>query len=319
MAGDVYWIKLQTSTFDSETIVLLESMPEGDTILVIWFKMQILAGKCNAGGYLLLNGECPYSDEMLSTVFRRPLNTVRLAIAAFLRFKMVEVIDGAYFLPEWEKHQNISGLEKIREQTRQRVARHRAKPKNVTLHVTHGNATEKETEIEPEKQQQGSRKLLKDTPLCRITDQELRSLAERHGGKQLMLAADIAAETWRREKKEIPNPGGYLQSLCSSLVVPSWYQTPDERKAKAEEAEERRFASRKAQEETKAAEEKEAKAREEYWASITEAERSGFRLEAKETTKYGFELPGAAIAAMAKILAWESRSQMNTQEQLAPR
>jgi len=294
--------------------MLLESMPEGDTILVIWFKMQILAGKCNAGGYLLLNGERPYSDEMLATVFRRPLNTVRLAIAAFLSFKMVEIIDGAYFLPEWEKHQNVSGLEKIREQTRQRVARHRAKLKDVTLHVTHGNATEKETEIEPEKQQQGIRLLLKGTPLCRITDQELRSLAERHGGKQLMLAADIAAETWRRETKEIPNPGGYLQSLCSSLAVPSWYQAPDERKAKTQEAQERRLASRKAQEEKKAVEEKEAQAREDYWAAISEDERSGFRLEAKNTAKTGFELPGAAIAAMAKILAWESRSQMNTQE-----
>ena len=44
MGSDVFWIKLQTNTFDSETIMLLESMPEGDTILIIWFKMQILAG-----------------------------------------------------------------------------------------------------------------------------------------------------------------------------------------------------------------------------------------------------------------------------------
>jgi len=56
--GGVFWIKLQTNTFDTETITLLESMPEGDTILIIWLKMQILAGKCNAGGYLLLNGDC---------------------------------------------------------------------------------------------------------------------------------------------------------------------------------------------------------------------------------------------------------------------
>jgi len=175
MGNDVFWIKLQTSTFDSETIMLLESMPEGDTILIIWFKMQILAGKCNAGGYLLLNGECPYSDEMLATVFRRPLNTVRLAISAFLQFKMVEIIDGAYFLPEWEKHQNVSGLDKIREQTRQRVSRHRAKAKDVTLLVTQGNATETETESKLEKQQHEIRLLLSKTPLCRVTDQELKS------------------------------------------------------------------------------------------------------------------------------------------------
>lgn len=312
MSADVFWIKLQTSTFDSETIMLLESMPEGDTILVIWFKMQILAGKCNAGGYLLLNGECPYSDEMLATVFRRPLNTVRLAISAFLRFKMVEIIEGAYFLPEWEKHQNVSGLDKIREQTRIRVARHRAKPNDVTLLVTQGNATETETEIEPEKQQQEIRLLLGNTPFFRITDQELRSLAERHGGKQLMLAADIAAETWRRENKEIPNPGGYLQSLCSSLVIPSWYQSPEDRKAKAQAAEEKRTATRKTQEDKKAAEEKEILVRESYWASISETDRNNFRLAAKASMNPGFELPSAAIAAIAKSLAWESRTQMST-------
>ena len=216
MGSDVFWIKLLTSTFESEAIILLESMPEGDTILVIWFKMQILTGKCNAGGFLLLNEEHPYTDEMLATVFRRPLNTVRLAISAFLQFKMIEIIDGAYFLPEWEMHQNIDGLAKIREQTRQRVARHRAKPKDVTLHVTQCNAANTDTELEPEKQQQEIRLLLKGSPLNLISAQELRSLAERHGLKQLMIAADVAAETWRRENKEIPNPGGYLQSLCSS-------------------------------------------------------------------------------------------------------
>lgn len=204
MGSDVFWIKLQTRTFDSETIMLLESMPEGDTILVIWFKMQILAGKCNAGGYLLLNGERPYSDEMLATVFRRPLNTVRFAISAFLEFKMVEIIDGAYFLPEWGKHQNIIGLEKIREQTRQRVARHRAKPKDVTLRVTQSNVTETDKEIKLEKQQD-VRLLLKNTPLCRITDQELQSLIVRHRRQTVDAcrrhsSRDLAAREQRNSK-----------------------------------------------------------------------------------------------------------------------
>jgi predicted phage replisome organizer len=312
MGGDVFWIKLQTSTFDSETIMLLESMPEGDTILIIWFKMQILAGKCNANGYLLLNGENPYSDEMLATVFRRSLNSVRLAISAFLKFKMVEIIDGSYFLPEWEKHQNVGSLDKIREQTKQRVARYRAKAKGVTLQITHGNAAETETEIDLEKQQHEIRLLLENTPFRRLTDQELRSLAERHGGKQLMLAADIAVETWHRDKEEIHNPGGYLQSLCSSLIIPSWYHPLEDRKKKAQETEERKLASRKAQEDKKAEEEKELQAREAYWASVSETDQDKFHCAAKESMNPGFELPSVAIAAIAKNLAWESRTEMNT-------
>ncbi|MBE2889659.1 phage replisome organizer N-terminal domain-containing protein [Geobacter anodireducens] len=306
MGDGVFWIRLQTDTFDSETIMLLEAMPDGDTILVIWFKMQILAGKCNADGYLILNGECPYSDEMLATVFRRPLNTVRLAISAFVKFRMVEIIDGAYYLPEWEAHQNIRGLDKIREQTRQRVARHRAKAKGVTLPVTPSNATETEaeTEIELEKQQHNVRSLLKDTPLFRITDKELRSLAERHGCKPLMLAADIAAEAWRREKKEISNPGGYLQSLCTSLVVPSWYQSPEVRLAKTQAAEKMRLITKIAQEEKIAAEEKETLDREAYWASISETERDNFRHAAQKSMNPTFGLKDTIISAIAKTMAW---------------
>ena len=111
-------------------------------------------------------------------------------------------------------------MDKIREQTKVRVARHRAHNKTVTLPVTlpvtQGNAieTETETETELEKQQQEIRLLLGNTPLSRITDQKLRSLAERHGGNELMHIADIAAETWRRKNIDISNPGGYLQSLC---------------------------------------------------------------------------------------------------------
>ena len=316
MSADVYWIKLHTSTFDTEAIILLESMPEGDTILIIWFKLQILAGKCNAGGYLLLNDERPYSDEMLATVFRRPLNTVRLAISAFLQFKMVELVDGTYFLPEWEIYQNASGMDRIREQTKVRVARHRSNKKNVTLpvtlQVTKGNATETETELEPEKQQREIRLMLESSPLSRITDLELRSLTDRHGGKQLMLAADIAAETWRREHKEIPNPGGYLQSLCTSLVIPSWYQSPKDRTAKALATEELRLASRKVHENKKAAEEKEMQERDAHWASLSEIDQNHFNLAAKESTNPDFGLPSVAIAALAKTLAWKSRPRMDT-------
>lgn len=309
MSADVYWIKLLTSTFDVETIMLLESMPEGDTILIIWLKMQILAGKCNAGGYLLLNGDIPYSDEMLATVFRRSLNTVRLAISAFLKFQMVEIVDGAYYLPDWEKHQNVSGLDKIREQTRQRVARHRAKAKSVTLPVTHSNASETETKIEQEKQQQGIRLLLMNSPFSRITDQELHSLAERHGFDKLKLAADVAAETWRREKDEIRNTGGYLNSLCSSLIIPQWYKSPKDRKAEAEAVEKKRQASKMAEKEKKAREEKESLARDAYWSSIPEIDQEKFRLIAKKSLNPGLHIPEVAIASMAKSLAWEGRAQ----------
>ena len=123
---DVRWIKITTSMFDDEKIRLIESMPDADSILVIWVKLLLQAGRTNANGYIFLNENIPYTDEMLATIFNRPLNTVRLALDTFKRFGMIEWEENGILISNWEKHQNIDGLDKIREQTRKRVAKHRA-------------------------------------------------------------------------------------------------------------------------------------------------------------------------------------------------
>ena len=144
-------IKITTDIFDDEKICLIDALPDPDAILVIWFKILTLAGKHNSNGLLMMTDKVHYTDEMLATIFRRPLNTVRMALGVFEQFGMVEIIDGVITLPNWEKHQNIDGMEKIKEQTRNRVARHREKQKNLALGnvtgnvtVTHGNALEED-------------------------------------------------------------------------------------------------------------------------------------------------------------------------------
>ncbi|WP_159593280.1 phage replisome organizer N-terminal domain-containing protein [Streptococcus halichoeri] len=127
--SDVRWIKITTDIFDDEKIQLIESMPEGDTLIVIWFKLLVLAGKQNYSGVLALGDKVFYTEEMLTTVFRRKATTIKLALKTFEQFSMIAFVDGAVIIPNWEKHQNIDGLEKIRQQTRERVARHRQKQK----------------------------------------------------------------------------------------------------------------------------------------------------------------------------------------------
>nr|DAS13535.1 MAG TPA: replisome organizer protein [Caudoviricetes sp.] len=149
--SEIKWIKITTDIFDDEKICLIDALPDPDAILVIWFKILTLAGKHNSNGLLMMTDKVHYTDEMLATIFRRPLNTVRMALGVFEQFGMVEIIDGVITLPNWEKHQNIDGMEKIKEQTRNRVARHREKQKNLALGnvtgnvtVTHGNALEED-------------------------------------------------------------------------------------------------------------------------------------------------------------------------------
>lgn len=154
--AEVKWIKVTTSIFDDEKILLIESMPEADSIIVIWFKLLTLAGKLNDGGLLRMNQRMPYTDEMLATIFRRPLNTVRLALTTFESFGMIERIEDTFVISNWEKHQSEDKLEAMREQHRKRQKKYRDRQKQklldgeVTSRVTSRDAIEQDTEQEEE-------------------------------------------------------------------------------------------------------------------------------------------------------------------------
>ena len=134
---EVKWIKITTDIFDDEKIKLIDSMPERDTILVIWLKILTLAGKSNRTGYLLFSDNIPYDEEMLSTLFNRPLNSIRLAIGTFKKFKMITVEHfedteddkEIFYISNWEKHQNVEGMEKLKIQWKEASKRYRENKK----------------------------------------------------------------------------------------------------------------------------------------------------------------------------------------------
>ena len=64
----IQWIKITTNIFDDEKIRLIETLPDADAIVVIWFKLLAMAGKCNDSGLIYLSRDIPYNDEMLSTL-----------------------------------------------------------------------------------------------------------------------------------------------------------------------------------------------------------------------------------------------------------
>lgn len=134
--AEVKWIKIVTDIFDDEKILMIESMPEKDSIIVIWFKLLCLAGKQNNSGVFMFNDKIPYTDEMLSTIFRRPLNTVRLALSVFEEYGMIEIVNNTITIPKWDKHQQSESLELYRENNRKRAAKFREKQKEIACNVT---------------------------------------------------------------------------------------------------------------------------------------------------------------------------------------
>lgn len=147
--ADINWIKLRVDMFDDEKIKIIQSMPEGDAILVIWIRIIALAGKCNAKGLVLIEDEFPYSDEMLATIFNKPLATVRLALGTFEKFRMIERTEKGIYISNFEKHQNTEGMEKIREQARIRKQREREK-KRALLEAGNTPALPKNSSENPE-------------------------------------------------------------------------------------------------------------------------------------------------------------------------
>ncbi|MGE7657366.1 phage replisome organizer N-terminal domain-containing protein [Bacillus sp. FSL K6-1000] len=156
--AEIKFVKLSTNMFDDEKIKLIEQMPESDTLLIIWVKLLAQAGKTNASGYIYLSENVPYTEEMLSAIFNRPLGVVRMALNTFKQFGMIEINDNHYIsICNWEKHQNVDAMNKIREDTRKRVAKHREKQKALALE-TSGNVTCNVTVTQSNEQERRSKK-----------------------------------------------------------------------------------------------------------------------------------------------------------------
>ena len=127
--ADVKWIKITTDIFDDEKILMIESMPSADSIIVIWLKLLTFAGKQNNDGVFLMSNRIAYTEEMLASIFRRDVNLVRLALNTFEQFGMIEIIEKVITIPNWNKHQSLDAYEKKKERDRLYQAERRAKQK----------------------------------------------------------------------------------------------------------------------------------------------------------------------------------------------
>lgn len=156
----VKWIKLNVDMFDDEKIKIIQAMPDGDAILVIWIKLIALAGKTNDGGYIYISENIPYTDEMLSVIMNKPILTIKLAMETFNNLKMIENDTKGIYLVNFEKHQSLEKMERIKEQNRLRKQRERERKllvsRNVTQDVTQCHATDidKDKDIEEEKERE---------------------------------------------------------------------------------------------------------------------------------------------------------------------
>ena len=70
-----YYLKLKESYFDDDAIVLLESMQDGVIYSNILLKLYLKSLK--NGGKLQLDENIPYTAQMIATITRQQVGTVR--------------------------------------------------------------------------------------------------------------------------------------------------------------------------------------------------------------------------------------------------
>lgn len=131
--SEITWIKLKTDMFENDKIKLIEALPDSETIIVIWVKLLAAAGKANSNGFIMLTENIPMNVEEMATIFNRPLNTVRLALNTFKRYGMIEVENEAIRVKNWEIHQNIDGMERVKKLNAERNRKYRERKKQKEL------------------------------------------------------------------------------------------------------------------------------------------------------------------------------------------
>lgn len=120
-----------TDIFDNRKIRQIECLPEGNGIIVIWFKILCLAGNINDNGLVYFTKDIPYTDQMLASQFNVSIALIRLALETFKRFEMVEIVDDVLQVSNWEKYQNVDRLNELREYNRIAKQKSRAKQKQL--------------------------------------------------------------------------------------------------------------------------------------------------------------------------------------------
>ena len=132
--AEIKWIKLSVNMFNDEKIKLIRTMPEGDSIALIWIQILCLAGKINDGGLVYMGQNLAYSDEMLATILDHPLNTMRVALSTFEQFGMIDMNNqGEIDIINWEKHQSTDKMARIQKQNRDRKRKYDLRKKLLAL------------------------------------------------------------------------------------------------------------------------------------------------------------------------------------------
>lgn len=109
-----YYLKLKENFFESDSMILLESMKDGYLYSNILMKLYLRSLKDN--GRLMLNGTIPYNSQMLASVTRHQVGTLEKALDIFKELGLIEILDsGAIYMMDIQNFIGRSSTEADRQ------------------------------------------------------------------------------------------------------------------------------------------------------------------------------------------------------------
>ena len=205
-----YYLKLKDSFFDSDSMIVLESMPDGYKYSNILLKLYLRSLK--GDGKLMFNERIPFNSTILSQVTRHSVGDVEKAIKVFKELDLIEILDnGAIYMLDI---QNFIG-ESSTEGDRKRLYRKKIEQEKQSLlgmgqmsgQMSDNRPPEIEIEIEKEIEKDIDKKPKKNKygefNNVLLTKQELEKLKEKYPNDYLQRierVSDYVASTGKSYK-----------------------------------------------------------------------------------------------------------------------
>lgn len=210
-----YYLKLKDNFFDSDEMIILESMPDGYMYSNILLKLYLRSLKNE--GKLMFNEKIPYNPTVLAQVTRHSVGVVEKALRIFQDLGLIEILDnGAIYMLDIQNFIGESSTEADRIRAyRQKIASEKMKQIVGTNDVTnvqqkHGHLSDKRTpeieieieiekdiEIETEKKNDISSAALYDEDFKKIVqafDQNIHPITPMEGEKLSNWMKDVQAD-----------------------------------------------------------------------------------------------------------------------------
>ena len=144
-----YYLKLKENFYNSETMVILESMQDGLLYSNLLLKMYLMSLK--SGGILMLNDHLPHTPQTIATFTRHQVGTVERALKVFLEFGLVEILtDGAYYMADIQLLIGQSSTEAERKRAARLQNKALSAPRTNGGHLSDIRPPEIEIELEKE-------------------------------------------------------------------------------------------------------------------------------------------------------------------------